>query len=125
MPAVASSTASSPVYVFLLANVALFLCFGLYYWFRLRSSGPPSAISKRLIPNTKSRTPAAPVAPPPPPSDVPDVVEKRIKPMYIPREVGHRTGQKRVFVTNKGLRAYEVNEHGWPLPPVTAVAAGP
>lgn len=35
---------------------------------------------------------------------------------YKPKLVGHSTGKKRVFVTNKGLRVYDVNEFGMPLP---------
>jgi predicted lipid-binding transport protein (Tim44 family) len=38
------------------------------------------------------------------------------KTMYIPKEIGTRTGQKKVFQTNRGLRLYETNEHGFPMP---------
>lgn len=45
-----------------------------------------------------------------------EVVKKFMKPMYKPQEVGHRTGRFKVFQTNKGVRTYEVNELGFPMP---------
>jgi hypothetical protein len=41
---------------------------------------------------------------------------KKMQALYRPKEIGHRTGQTRVFVTNKGLRKYEVNEFNFPMP---------
>ena len=38
--------------------------------------------------------------------------EYTVKSMYIPKEFGTRTGQKRVFLTNKGLRVFDVNTEG-------------
>lgn len=35
--------------------------------------------------------------------------------MYIPKHMGHNTGQKRVFNTNKGLRSYYVTAENTPL----------
>ena len=32
-----------------------------------------------------------------------------VRAMYVPKDVGHRTGQERVFMTSKGLRSYEVS----------------
>ena len=36
--------------------------------------------------------------------------------LYVPKEVGHRTTNRRIFSTNKGLRAYSVNTSNFPLP---------
>lgn len=47
-----------------------------------------------------------------------EVVKKFMKPMYKPQEVGHRTGHYKLFQTNKGVRRYEVNELGFPMPPL-------
>lgn len=41
---------------------------------------------------------------------------KKINPHYKPEEVGRRTGIFRVFNTNKGLKTYEINGEGYPLP---------
>lgn len=41
---------------------------------------------------------------------------KTLKAMYTPQSVGVRTGNKRLFKTNKGLRVYDTNEKGWPMP---------
>lgn len=41
---------------------------------------------------------------------------KTLKAMYTPQPVGVPTGHKRLFQTNKGLRVYDTNEKGWPLP---------
>lgn len=41
---------------------------------------------------------------------------KTLKAMYTPQPVGVPTGHKRLFKTNKGLRVYDTNEKGWPLP---------
>jgi hypothetical protein len=35
---------------------------------------------------------------------------------YVPREFGLRTANRRIFNTNKGLRAYSVNTANFPLP---------
>ena len=38
-----------------------------------------------------------------------------MKSLYKPKPVGHLTGEKRVFMTNKGIRVFPVNEQGWPV----------
>jgi len=45
-----------------------------------------------------------------------DPVANAVKPLYKPQDIGHRTGNKRVFITNKGLRTYDTNEKGLPMP---------
>lgn len=50
--------------------------------------------------------------------------KKVAKALYKPQEVGVRTGRKRVFMTNKGLRVYEVNEKNWPMPQRTSSPSG-
>ena len=42
---------------------------------------------------------------------------RQVSAHYQPRDFGHRTGVYRVFNTNKGLRTYEINSEGYPLPP--------
>ena len=42
--------------------------------------------------------------------------QQQTNPHYQPKESGHRTGQSRLFLTNKGLRSYEVNSEGYPVP---------
>lgn len=39
-----------------------------------------------------------------------------VQALYVPKRVGHRTGKLRVFPTNKGLRVYDTNEWGAPVP---------
>lgn len=102
----------------------LLVLFGGYYWFQVRgglAAKKKHQISRRDlgVPNTQHRPAADPVgaataAAPPPTVALPP--EKALATMYVPKEVGHRTGQARVFITNKGLRVYETNEHGWPMP---------
>lgn len=119
--------ATSPLVLYGMLVVGLFLLFGLYYWFQLRpgwSAKKKHQISRRDVlgvPDTSHR-PAANVAAAPLAATAHAVVppEKALATMYVPKEVGHRTGQQRVFITNKGLRVYETNEHGWPMPPVKA-----
>ncbi len=43
-----------------------------------------------------------------------------VKRLYKPQLVGHSTGVRKVFQTNKGLRIFEVNEYGMPLPRANA-----
>ena len=102
----------------LVVSIVLMILFVLYYWFFVYSTKSTSRSSRILKndvlpPNTKHR---------------PEVVVNDkgsasspqtlpgLKPMYAPKEVGHRSGQERVFITNKGLRVYETNEQGWPMP---------
>ena len=42
-----------------------------------------------------------------------------IQALYVPQEIGQRTGQKRIFSTSKGLRAMDVNQYGLPMPEPT------
>lgn len=80
--------------------VGVFLLFAIYYFIKSRTSTAPrhKGVSKKEL-------------------DIrPDDVEKRVTAMYVPKDVGHRTGRKKVFITNKGLRVYETNEQGLPLP---------
>jgi hypothetical protein len=38
--------------------------------------------------------------------------------LYIPKDIGHRTGTRRVFNTSKGLRVFETNYQNFPMPPL-------
>ena len=117
-----SSSSSSLVSVYFIVVVALFVLFGLYYWFKVRSASNQkrkSQISRKDvlgIPDTTHRETVETVTVVP--GDRTTVVppEKALTTMYVPKDVGHRTGYQRVFITNKGLRVYETNEHGWPMP---------
>jgi len=49
----------------------------------------------------------------------PDQVKERqiaITSMYIPKAIGDPTGKFRLFNTSKGLRSYEINSMGLPIP---------
>lgn len=135
--ALAASLSSSSFSLYLVVALGLFLLFGLYYWYfilpksaraqqpQLRpahSIGPQRRERAGGVPDTTHREAAAEatarVASVPP--------EKALTTMYVPKEVGHRSGMQRVFLTNKGLRVYETNEHGWPMPTISsAPSAGP
>ncbi len=110
-----TTTTTSNVSVYFLTVVVIFSIFGLYYLIRIR----PGLMAKRK-----------PSVRPPPSAGVPDTAhrepkkvqapEKALSTMYVPTEVGHPVGRERVFLTNKGLRTYPVNEYGFPLPPTKA-----
>lgn len=128
-----SSSSSSSASVYLLVAIGLMVLFGLYYWFKVRpglSGAKKHQISRKDVlgvPDTAHRAapPPAAAAATAATSSFPAVVppEKALTTMYVPKEVGHRTGHQRVFITNKGLRVYETNEHGWPMPPPTQQAS--
>jgi len=111
---------SSSVALYLGIVVLLFVVFGCYYWFKVRGglvAKKKHQISRRDVlgvPDTQHRPAVAEPAPRVVGATVPP--EKALTTMYVPKEVGHRTGQARVFITNKGLRVYETNEHGCPMP---------
>lgn len=88
-------------YVYILIAFGAFLVFSAYYWFQWQKTTVVVAKKKKgtdVVPSEQ------------------DPVTRRISRMYVPTETGHRTGTRRVFVTNKGLRVYETNEQGLPLP---------
>lgn len=84
--------------------VGVFALFAIYYFIKLRTVTSPrhKGVSRKDL--EAGSKPA---------------VEKKITAMYVPKDVGHRTGHKKVFITNKGLRVYETNEQGLPVPSLT------
>jgi Na+-translocating ferredoxin:NAD+ oxidoreductase RnfG subunit len=99
------------------------LIVGVYWYLKLRvksvKAEKPQLVQQPVVPppkvndleNTKSRTVES----------IQPIIESKphqivVKPMYVPVETGVRTGEKHVFMTSKGLRVYEVNEFGFPLP---------
>lgn len=92
-----SSTGNSNQFfnILLLVVTAVFVLIFLYYIHKVYSLRKSASLS------------AAPVPVPQGP---------QVRNMYVPQEKGVRTGKKKVFMTNKGPRLYEVNEMGQPLP---------
>ena len=51
----------------------------------------------------------------------PDRPDRPRDALYIPQEIGHRSGTRRVFNTSKGLRVFETNYQDFPMPKVVTV----
>jgi hypothetical protein len=91
----------------LLVVAALFVAVIVYVYLKLKGYiGKP----KPLIGNLQELQHNIPTA------KIPGQQAKKMQALYRPKEIGHRTGQTRVFITNKGLRKYEVNEFNYPMP---------
>jgi len=107
---------ASVALIALLVSVALFLVIIVYYWLQLRSGGK----SLKSLWKGRRGEPQS-VAVRRQHSEGYDSAEEAasdrhvLQPMYVPRDIGHRTGHKRVFITNKGLKVYDTNEFGWPM----------
>jgi hypothetical protein len=110
---------STSVLILLICTVLFFIALA-YYWFKLR--GVTSKLKQNMVQKSNNAKSSK--------SD--ELRQNRgegkyhnegyqvpvVKPMYKPTDVGHRTGHKRVFISSKGLRVYDTNEHGWPMPPL-------
>jgi hypothetical protein len=71
-------------------------------------------IKPKSSPKTSTNPPETPKTNPV--SKKPGQKVTKMSSLYIPKRIGHPSGKKRVFCTSKGLRVYEVNERGTPLP---------
>ncbi len=107
----AKTSSSAGTYAFFVCVILIVLLLAIIAWrvWRSREVNKPGS-SKFIVPNkqapsTKYKTPA----------EV-DKVTEAVQAMYQPVEFGTRTGKQQVFRTSKGLRSYDVNEMGMPLP---------
>jgi hypothetical protein len=96
----------TPAAISLLICVILVILVIAYYWFQLRQ-----------VISGKHKSPSAVVVEQQQQKRKDDPVLAKVKPMYKPVEVGHRTGREKLFMTSKGLRSYETNEFNFPMPP--------
>jgi nitric oxide reductase large subunit len=90
----------------LIVTISLLVTVGLYYW--MRTKGMDWFRRSKVVLDKPSSSQKKAEK---------DPVVAKVTTMYKPVNVGDRTGEKRVFITNKGLRVYDVNSAGLPLPP--------
>lgn len=104
----------------LLVSTLLFIVVLGYYWFKLRGATAKIKQNGACVAQKQQQQQS---------QRIHDGQTKNmaavavVKPMYKPADVGHRTGHKRVFISSKGLKVYDTNEHGWPMPPLKAEAS--
>jgi len=98
-----ASTTSTIILVLLVFCILAALFFLVYYWFKIRQVSK-SGNAKAKNNNQRQQQNQRSYKPP------------EVKSLYVPQEVGHRTGKQRLFNSSKGLRLYEVNEFGAPMP---------
>lgn len=92
--------------IFVLA--AFIICIGIYLFYKYKKSLLSSTFSNNNNNNNTSATERFNMKR--------QEQRAKISPHYKPEEVGRRTGVFRVFNTNKGLKTYEINGEGYPLP---------
>lgn len=100
----------TPAAISLLVCIVLVILVMAYYWFQLRkkphsSSSTTASTKQSSSKKTENRK-----------NNESDPILAKVKPMYKPAEVGHRSGRQKLFLTSKGLRSYETNEFGFPMP---------
>lgn len=98
----------TPAAISLLVCIILVILVMAYYWFQLRKKSNLSSTSQPQQQSSKKQEKRK--------NQDDDPILAKVKPMYKPAEVGHRSGRQKLFLTSKGLRSYETNEFGFPMP---------